>query len=130
MNCEFCKKKCVGKKKNTFWRLPPVLTFCLNRFDIYGKKINKLIDFPIGKCNFSIGNQNEKKKVYELIALSNHSGGLLGGHYWAYTKGTNGNWYEYNDDSVSEIDISSLVSSNVYYLVYMRRGLSVDNIIS
>ena len=39
---------------------------------------------------------NEKHVEYDLYAVSNHYGGLGGGHYTAYAK--NGNkWFEFND---------------------------------
>jgi len=35
--------------------------------------------------------------MYDLFAVSNHYGQLLGGHYTAYAK--NGDtWYRFNDD--------------------------------
>lgn len=131
ISCEKCKKKCTGKRKTTVWRMPPVLSLCFNRFDDRGRKINKYIDFPL-KCNFSnlVEKPSDKKSIYELVAISNHSGGLLGGHYWAYGKGTNGNWYEYNDSTVNEIELSSLVSNNAYYLIYVKKGLTTEVIIS
>jgi len=47
--------------------------------------------------------------VYELYSVLVHRGGALGGHYYCYTKNmTTGNWYEFNDSSVSEIDESKV----------------------
>lgn len=131
ISCEKCKKKCSGKRKSTVWRMPPILTFCFNRFDFRGNKINKYIDFPVGKCCFPnlVEKPSDKKSAYELLAIANHSGGLSGGHYWAFTKGTNGNWYEYNDSRVVEIDISTLVSSNAYYIVYIKKNLVAEETI-
>ncbi len=131
IHCEKCNKKCRGKKKSTIWRVPPVLTFGFNRFDDRGRKIDKLIEFPTGKCTFSnlVQKPSDKKNVYELVAVGNHEGGLNGGHYWAYGKGTNGNWYEYNDSRVNEIDTSTLVSSNAYYIIYIKRGLTIKETI-
>ena len=38
--------------------------------------------------------------LYELYAVSNHSGGLGGGHYTAYAKNfDNHKWYMFNDSS-------------------------------
>ena len=37
--------------------------------------------------------------LYDLFAVSNHYGGLGGGHYTAYAK-NNGKWYDFNDSSV------------------------------
>ena len=42
--------------------------------------------------------------VYELYAVLVHSGGALGGHYYAYIKSfENGKWYNFNDSDVREI---------------------------
>jgi len=132
INCEKCEKKCNGKKKNTIWKLPPILTIAFNRFDDYGNKINKRVEFPINRVKFGdlVERQSDKKSFYDLVAIANHSGGLNGGHYWAYTKGTNGKWYEYNDTHITEISEESLVSPTAYYLVYMKRHLSTELVIS
>lgn len=42
----------------------------------------------------------KSKPVYELYAISNHYGGLGGGHYTAFAK-NNGQWYEFDDSRVS-----------------------------
>lgn len=130
IDCEKCMKKCSGKKKISVWRLPPVLVFCFNRFDDSGRKINKLIDFPINKTIFNnlVEKKNDKLAVYDLVSIANHSGSLGGGHYWAYCKGANSNWYEFDDDRITEMDVSHLVSSTAYYIIYLRRDLECDDI--
>ena len=131
LRCDGCKRECMGKRKMSVWRLPVVLTIGFNRFDMRGDKINKYIDFPVGRCSFVnlVDRPSEKKKVYELRAIGNHSGSLLGGHYWAYTKGLDGNWYQFDDSRVKEIDEGMLVSSNVYYLVYEMVGVRIEDVI-
>ncbi len=42
----------------------------------------------------------KSKPVYELYAVSNHYGGLGGGHYTAFAK-NDGQWYEFDDSRVS-----------------------------
>ena len=44
---------------------------------------------------------NKSTYKYDLYAVSNHGGGLGGGHYWAYCKNNDGNWYKFNDAVVS-----------------------------
>lgn len=62
-----------------------------------------------------------KKPIYELYAVSNHFGGLGGGHYTAYAK--NGEkWYDFNDSSVRSCSTSSVGGSGAYMLFYMRKG--------
>ena len=114
------------------WKLPPVLVFSLNRFS-GSHKIDKYIDFPINKVIFNNLVQNEKAKnvIYDLVAVSNHSGRLSGGHYWAYTKGTNGKWFDCNDESCSEItNESTIVSNAAYFLIYKKRSISAEIVLS
>ena len=131
MHCEKCGRNVTGIRKTSIWRMPPVLTFSFNRYDIRGNKIDKFIDFPVRKCTFPnlVEKQSDTKAVYELVAIGNHSGSVGGGHYWAYTRGTNGRWYEYDDETVCEIDISTLVSRRAYYLVYVRDGMRIEDVI-
>lgn len=59
------------------------------------------------------------KPIYELYAISNHYGGLGGGHYTAYAK-NNGKWYDFNDSSVRSCSESSICGSGAYLLFYKR----------
>lgn len=63
--------------------------------------------------------------LYELYAVSNHSGSLGGGHYTAYAK-NNGKWYSFNDSSVHAVSASSVTNSmsTAYMLFYRRKGQS------
>jgi len=131
--CDKCKKECNGKKRQTIWRLPPVLVFSFNRYDDYLNKINKFIDFPINRINFVdlVEKKSDKKVAYDLVSVGNHSGSAKFGHYWAFGKGLDGNWYEFNDSIVKRLDGEGpVVTANAYFLVYMRRGLGVDTIMS
>jgi ubiquitin carboxyl-terminal hydrolase 4/11/15 len=57
-----------------------------------------------------------------LYAISNHFGGLSGGHYTAYGKNCiDGQWYDFNDSSVTSMSPDSLVSRSAYLLFYRRR---------
>lgn len=131
-SCGNCKKDTIGKKKIMVWKLPPVLVFSLNRFS-GSRKIDKYIDFPINKAIFNnlVQPENSKNRVYDLVAVANHSGSLNGGHYWAYTKGTNGKWYNCNDEHISEItNENSIVSNSAYFLVYKKRSISAEIVLS
>lgn len=44
----------------------------------------------------------KEKKTYNLIAVSNHYGGMGGGHYTAYARNyKDDKWYHFDDSSVS-----------------------------
>lgn len=51
-------------------------------------KIETFVDFPIDDLDLSkyVKNKNGQSYLYELYAVSNHYGGLGGGHYTAYAK--------------------------------------------
>jgi ubiquitin C-terminal hydrolase len=61
----------------------------------------------------------ERSLHYSLFAVICHSGSLSGGHYWAYCKGLDGSWCNYNDSSVSSIG-PDFVTGAAYILLYER----------
>jgi len=133
ITCDRCKKKCDGKKKSTVWRLPPVLTISFNRYDDRQNKIEKFIDFPINMVNFAdlAERKNEKKMVYDLVAVANHDGCSRFGHYYSYGKNPDGKWKKYDDTRVTDLENESqVVTASAYFLVYVRRGLTIDVIFS
>jgi ubiquitin C-terminal hydrolase len=73
---------------------------------------------------YVIGYQKETY-IYDLYGVCNHhSGSTHGGHYTASVKNANGNWYEYDDSSVSVIsDPNSIITSMAYCLFYRKRGV-------
>ncbi|KAJ3048403.1 ubiquitin-specific protease doa4 [Rhizophlyctis rosea] len=59
--------------------------------------------------------------VYDLYAVSNHSGGLNGGHYTAQVKnGYRDKWYNFDDSRISECREADVKSSQAYILFYWR----------
>ncbi|RVE73387.1 hypothetical protein OJAV_G00049010 [Oryzias javanicus] len=60
--------------------------------------------------------------IYDLIAVSNHYGGMGGGHYTAYAKNKmDGKWYYFDDSSVSSATEDQIVTKAAYVLFYQRR---------
>lgn len=59
--------------------------------------------------------------VYDLYAVSNHFGGMGGGHYNAYCKMPDGNWWCFDDSHVHAVDKDKICSSSAYVLFYRRR---------
>eukprot|EP01080_Neovahlkampfia_damariscottae_P004225 gene4225-7562_t len=125
--CPKCKDLKQAWKKFEIYSLPNLLIIHLKRFIFtkrYGQKLSTLVDFPIESFDMSeyvVGNK-DKNTIYDLYAISNHSGSLYSGHYTADAKNTfNGNWYHFNDSSVSKTNVNSLVSSSAYVLFYQKR---------
>ncbi len=59
--------------------------------------------------------------VYDLYAVSNHFGGMGGGHYNAYCKLPDGKWWCFDDSHVHAVDKNNICSSSAYVLFYRRR---------
>jgi len=89
-------------------------------FDSYIKAAmdNNVYIPPKYEKNFSI--KAGREPIYELYAVSNHMGGLGGGHYTAYGK-NNESWYHFNDSSVSTTSSHNVVSGAAYMLFYKRK---------
>ena len=109
------------------YEAPHILIIQLKRFSA-SSKIDTLVDFPIENLDLSqfvINKNNDKNLLYDLFAISNHFGGLGGGHYIAYAKNfKDKEWYEFNDSSVHRISKESLVSSSAYVLFYRKKNLN------
>ena len=122
--CSACKDFKQATKKVEIWKAPDVLVFALKRFSSgrYTRdKIDDFVDFPLEGFDmepFVEGDKVERRLaaemgegnapaisepdslLYDLYAVSNHFGGLGGGHYTAYAKNPDTNkWYDFDDVS-------------------------------
>uniref|UniRef100_H2ZLN2 ubiquitinyl hydrolase 1 n=1 Tax=Ciona savignyi TaxID=51511 RepID=H2ZLN2_CIOSA len=131
-HCGKCKTMQLAKKKLDIWRLPPTLIIHLKRFQfVNGRwiKSHKVVDFP--KTDFDPSSfmtkpsfREESPPLYDLYAVSCHSGILGGGHYIAYAKNkVNNKWYCYNDSSCKEVSADNINVDTAYTLFYERQGI-------
>lgn len=134
-------------KKMDIYKLPDLLIIHLKRFNyIKGyhttmrDKINSLVNFPLEGLDMSkwLINLDTRKDLateehahitrdmcmYDCFGVSNHMGGMGGGHYTAYSRAlTSRNWYSLNDSITNKChDTSGIISSSAYVLYYQRRG--------
>ncbi|XP_077935482.1 ubiquitin carboxyl-terminal hydrolase 8 isoform X4 [Halichoerus grypus] len=126
--CSHCRTRRDSLKKIEIWKLPPVLLVHLKRFSYDGRwkqKLQTSVDFPLENLDLAqyvIGPKNNLKK-YNLFSVSNHYGGLDGGHYTAYCKNAaRQRWFKFDDHEVSDISVSSVKSSAAYILFYTSLG--------
>ncbi|XP_078535929.1 ubiquitin carboxyl-terminal hydrolase 32 isoform X2 [Lissotriton helveticus] len=61
------------------------------------------------------------KPIYNLYAISCHSGILGGGHYVTYAKNPNEKWYCYNDSSCKELHPEEIDTDSAYILFYEQQ---------
>uniref|UniRef100_A0A8C2JA35 Ubiquitin carboxyl-terminal hydrolase n=1 Tax=Cyprinus carpio TaxID=7962 RepID=A0A8C2JA35_CYPCA len=125
--CPTCKKHQQATKKFDLWSLPRILVVHLKRFSYnrcWRDKLDTVVDFPIRDLNMSefVCDPKADPYVYDLIAVSNHYGGMGGGHYTAYGKNKmDGKWYYFDDSSVSSSTEDQIVTKAAYVLFYQRR---------
>jgi ubiquitin carboxyl-terminal hydrolase 8 len=118
-------KKMVVQRTIRYWSLPQILVIDLKRYNERSQKTRTLIDFPIVHWDLSKYVENKTfstSYVYDLYAICNHSGIVLGGHYTAMVLNANGQWYEIDDGCVSPISETSLITSKAYCLFYRKRN--------
>uniref|UniRef100_A0A3P8WWT4 Ubiquitin carboxyl-terminal hydrolase n=1 Tax=Cynoglossus semilaevis TaxID=244447 RepID=A0A3P8WWT4_CYNSE len=119
--CPVCKKHQLATKKLDLWSLPEVLIIHLKRFS-YTKftreKLDSIVDFPLRNLDFSHFllrkhlEDGEPPSYYDLIAVSNHYGGLRDGHYTSYAQNKdNAQWYYFDDSKVTFASEDQIVVS-------------------
>jgi ubiquitin C-terminal hydrolase len=127
--CSRCKKHQACTKKMDLFRLPDVLVLHIKRFCFSSFRRTKLttsVDLPRYGfdmqpfCSPTVPRELRGDTTYELVAISNHSGSLGGGHYTADCRNRdNWDWYNFNDSRVSST--SNLSGSAAYLLFFVRR---------
>ncbi|KAF7256313.1 hypothetical protein EG68_06776 [Paragonimus skrjabini miyazakii] len=88
---------------------------------------------PVNKTRSEASDDSQPSPVYELFSIMVHSGFINGGHYYAYIRSfTDGQWYCFNDKTVTRATQSDLEETfgsnqssytnraNAYFLMYRR----------
>ncbi|CAG9318807.1 unnamed protein product [Blepharisma stoltei] len=124
--CNKCQKQGQAVKLYQIYKLPQILILHLIRFrsrSYWTQKLSAPVEFPLeglDLSNYVLGDKSGA--VYDLYAVSNHYGGLGGGHYTAYVKDVKtGDWMDMDDSMVSKANSESVVSPAAYILFYKRR---------
>ncbi|XP_012944435.1 ubiquitin carboxyl-terminal hydrolase 2 isoform X2 [Aplysia californica] len=130
--CAKCKIRRSCTKSFSIQRFPKILVLHLKRFsqERYGRKLTSVVDFPVTQLDLTDysaeGGSGGRRILYDLYAVSNHSGGTGSGHYTAYCKNPYSNeWYYFNDSRVSKVSSNQVVSAEAYVLFYELSGGSV-----
>ncbi|KAK4806104.1 hypothetical protein QYF61_005476 [Mycteria americana] len=121
--CSKCDKMVAASKRFTIHCVPKVLTLCLKRFgDFSGRKISKVVEYPEYLDLRPYTSQTAGEPLlYALYAvLVHHGGSCCAGHYFCYTKASNGLWYKMNDTSVDGCGTDTVLRQQAYLLFYVR----------
>lgn len=128
----FCSKcqgfKCASKKID-LWNSPDLLIIHLKRFSYtrtWRDRINTLVKFPLeglDLSNYLMDSAAKGDAIYDCYAVSNHMGGMGGGHYTAYARSLEGQtWFQLDDSRTMRVqDNDRIVSSAAYVLYYQKR---------
>ncbi|KAL0433504.1 UNVERIFIED_CONTAM: Ubiquitin carboxyl-terminal hydrolase 13 [Sesamum latifolium] len=132
-----------AKKGVLFTDFPPVLQLHLKRFEYEFMrdgmvKINDRYEFPLeldldrdNGIYLSPEANRTARNLYILHSVLVHSGGVHGGHYYAFIRPTLSNqWFKFDDERVTRIDMTKAFDelyggeeeSNAYMLVYIRES--------
>ncbi|XP_058713616.1 ubiquitin carboxyl-terminal hydrolase 17-like protein 6 [Poecile atricapillus] len=121
--CNKCKEKVAASKRFTIHCAPKVLTVCLKRFDcLTGGKMNKAVEYPeYLDLRPYMSEADGEPLYYSLYAVLVHSGDSCHeGHYFCYTKASNGLWYQMDDECVELRSIDTALGQQAYLLFYAR----------
>ncbi|CAF1202238.1 unnamed protein product [Adineta steineri] len=125
---ETCKKRTQATKQLQFYTLPPIIIIQLKRFshkDGLRDKIQTFVEYPMEGLDLSNFLLSREEAIYDLFAVTKHTGSIYGGHYIAVAKHkANGSnlWYKFDDSCVSSFCSSNdIVSDDAYLLFYIKK---------
>ncbi|NXF77710.1 UBP2 hydrolase, partial [Sclerurus mexicanus] len=121
--CCRCKARTRCTKKFSIQKFPKILVLHLKRFSearIRSSKLTTFVNFQLKDLDLrEFASQSCNHAVYNLYAVSNHSGTTMGGHYTAYCKSpVSSEWHSFNDSRVTPMSSSHVRSSDAYLLFY------------
>ena len=133
--CNKCKAHVRAWKQFHLYRAPPILIIHLKRFHYSStthrrNKIDALVDFPLRDLDLKsevLHWIDGEEPIYDLYGVSNHYGGLGGGHYTAYAMNDDGDWHHFDDSRVTNITESEIISSAAYVLYYRRKDVETED---
>ncbi|XP_029768246.1 ubiquitin carboxyl-terminal hydrolase 33 [Terrapene carolina triunguis] len=126
-SCEKCKKLRNGVKFCKVQNFPEILCIHLKRFRhelMFSTKIGTHVSFPLEGLDlqpFVAKDSPAQIVTYDLLSVICHHGTASSGHYIAYCRNNLNNlWYEFDDQSVTEVPESTVQNAEAYVLFYRK----------
>ncbi|XP_076431376.1 ubiquitin carboxyl-terminal hydrolase 33 isoform X5 [Peromyscus maniculatus bairdii] len=126
-SCEKCKKLRNGVKFCKVQKFPEILCIHLKRFRhelMFSTKISTHVSFPLEGLDlqpFLAKDSPVQIVTYDLLSVICHHGTASSGHYIAYCRNNLNNlWYEFDDQSVTEVSESTVQNAEAYVLFYRK----------
>ncbi|KAM9238414.1 ubiquitin carboxyl-terminal hydrolase 33 isoform 2-T2 [Leptosomus discolor] len=128
-SCGRCKKLRNGVKFCKVQKFPEILCIHLKRFRhelMFSTKIGTHVSFPLEGLDlqpFLAKDSPAQIVTYDLLSVICHHGTASSGHYIAYCRNNLNNlWYEFDDQSVTEVSESTVQNAEAYVLFYRYGG--------
>lgn len=140
--CNRCKTHQKGKVIQKLYRLPDILVIHIKRFNMtarFREKIRAKVAYPIKSLDMSPycvpKNKDFKKKksgmsifeeqnqsgthneIYDLYGVSNHIGGMNGGHYTAFVRLDSGTDIDFDDIHLTHQDAKEKVNFDIEFIL-------------
>lgn len=126
-SCERCKKLRNGVKYCKVLQLPEILCIHLKRFRhelTYSFKVSSHVAFPLEGLDlrpFLAKECTSQITTYDLLSVICHHGTAGSGHYLAYCQNViSGQWYEFDDQYVTEVHETVVQGAEAYVLFYRK----------
>ncbi|KAK7115768.1 ubiquitin carboxyl-terminal hydrolase 3-like [Littorina saxatilis] len=137
--CSSCKQRQRSTKKFWIRRLPNVLCLHVKRFrwSTYCRvKLETFVEFPLQDLDMNryvLNNLHETRgsgggsNLYDLAAVVVHHGSGAGsGHYTSYAI-HEGQWFHFNDSTVTACEPDVVARCKAYILFYVRRQIRLPD---
>uniref|UniRef100_A0A3B3UVT8 Ubiquitin carboxyl-terminal hydrolase n=1 Tax=Poecilia latipinna TaxID=48699 RepID=A0A3B3UVT8_9TELE len=126
-SCERCKKLSNIAKRCQILQSAEILCIHLKRFRhevMYSFKISSHVSFPLEGLDmqpFLAKESPSQVTSYDLLSVICHHGTAGSGHYIAYCQNViNGQWYEFDDQYVTEVHETVVQNAEAYVLFYRK----------
>lgn len=119
--CNHCNRSSDAITKNEIYKAPNVLILIINRGK--GNSFKCDLDFPLKLDISKFINNPESPKIYNLIGVISHLGeSSMEGHFIAYCKHFDDNWYIFNDAIVRPVE--NIFNGTPYILFYQNENIN------
>lgn len=125
------RKDLRGKKEDVDIKLEATKNIIPDSSDV-NDSISDEKTIDIDRKTENIDNQIEsefKDVIYDLCSVIVHQGGSLGGHYVAYVRNKEGNWYYCSDTTVKSCTEADVLRAQAYMLYYQSRDTKFDRLL-
>ena len=125
-SCTYCGEKKNATKKHVLYQLPDKIIIMIKKYQVFKGntiKTNTLVNYKheLDMTPY-MHEKSDKQDMYELYSTIRHSGGMGGGHYYAYCRNAmNGLWFLHDDGNVYYVENDEPLRSNSYILFYQRK---------